>query len=1257
MTGGLVEALLAELVFISGKAGLKKLFEEPAVEQAVNDTAIALTEIEAAPALAKWMASRAFSSFVTAVQDGQRSITREDAAAFIIASDFPREGDASAYATQVLGTFLRCLVRRLHEHDGLTVVEKHAERLFVRHEENEEQRYAKVMAAILEQHLPSIPPSADASRPEPGEEAYAGRLDEARTLLKAGKFETAEGILLRLDDNLLEAQGSSSLRARVAVNIGVCRLQQGDADEAERRFHQGLALRPGFSKALNGLALLCLTTGRLVEAVEHSAQSLEADPADADADAIRLVSLAASGRQSEVDAILSDSEWSRDSPVRTLALGEVLYRRERYEEAAATLRRAVALNPDEPQAHMLLALSIFVPIQARLRHDLPLPWRIPMALTQALDEAVASLSNAIEILERYEAKPRLLDALSQRGAILASMSRDAEALADFDRVLVAEGSFAAVVRNKGLLLFQQGRYVDAEGYLKRAETLDPELAAGVPLALCSLALGHPTEAAGRLESLWNPDSLDLDQINIGALLLRAYDAEGRHQKADDIESEMASMWPGHPQVLAAMADRRGRRGDHEGAIGLLLESLANSTEATSDTPKLQLADEYAEAERWADAAELYAEVADASRNNPILRRYVASLFNAGRYADARAVAVAFREGSGSVPAITEVEARVEEYIGNLEHAIDLYLELDVQDPGDPRYRILAALLCVQHGDHDKALELIRTVSPQDAWREPTVLMQLAQLRHELGEPDALPLAYQARRLGMDDPNIHMAYVHLMLSHEEELPKVQVVAVDTTVVLARDGETHTFTILDDSSASRERNEISAGESLATQLLGKGIGDQLVSGQGTPRGPIFEIAEIKDKYVAAFQETVTKFNVWFPEHSGLQRVDAKDGDLSELLLTIDRSDERSRLILDLYLKGPLTLGSVAQLSGRTEVEAWGGMTGEADARLLVSSGSLDELQHEAHLLVDAQGLVLDLTGALTIAMLGLTEQLARSYRHLYVSQGTIDEVNRALHARFGLRRAAMTVGKEGGRYVRQEITIESYDNGKRFLEDLRSFLVTRCETVPYASVLDMEAERYEKLRELFGEATITSILIAGGLDGILYCDDEPLKGVAKAVSNVRCVSIQAVLHNMQRREKLSRVEYSAAIEKLMLAQYRHLAVSVNDIVWALEEASMSMSPGVLSLFSALHGPVCSEDSAVQVACGVLQSVWGRPIPMPSKMLILDLALTAVMTNRSPSGVAERLKSELRRRFAAAPQALPVIFETIHLWVRHRRFGGRI
>jgi len=1251
--------MLMKLALMAGEGGLRKLFELPAAQRAIADTAIALSDVEAGPALKTWMQSPTFDDFVLEAEGGRRTVTDEDVTAFVAASDFWAEKQTLGYARQVLDVFLGHLVTRLHEDDGLTIIEKHADRLHVKHEAEEERRQSEVLAAIgeIKQPVVQLPVSADASRPEPGEEAYAGRLDEARSLLQDGKYATAERILLRLDDDLRKAQASSTLRARIAVNLGVCRLQQDEPVEAEQHFLRALALKKDLAKAENGLALLRLDAERFAEAVEHAERSLAIEAADADASAIRLVALAGLGDKGQADGILADPAWIGDSAVRALAVGDVLYRQERYREAADTLKRAVALNPAEPQAHLLLALAVFVPIQTELRKSTPLPWRLPEHAERGLEEAAESMNRAIAILEAYEAEARLCDALTQRGAILATMSRDHDALRDFDRALSIRADHTLALRNKGMVLVQQDAYAEAEQCLEKAAVKDSEAGAPVLLAMCHLALGSSAKAAEGLRPLWDPGRSDFDRVIVGALLMRAYDNQGDSEAADAIESQISATWPADPQALGAVADRRSRRGDHSAAIGLLLEALANSGEPPDGSLQLQLAGEYLHVEKWVDAAELYTEIADVSRDNPILRRYVASLFNAGRYADARAVASSFRQRRNATPVITEVEARVEEYVGNLGRAIDLYLELDSQNPGQPDYRLQAAILCVKHSEHDRARELVRAVRPQDVWQQPLPLIQLAQLRHELGEPDVLSLAYQARRLDMDNPDIHLAYFHLMLNREEEPGEVRAVAVDTTVTLTRDGETYAFTILDDTSASRERNEIFTGDPLANRLMGKVVGDQLALGQDTPRGPIYGISEIRSKYVAAYQETLTKFMVWFPEHSGLRRVDVKDNDLSELLLTVDKSDERDRALLDVYLKGPVTIGSVAMLSGHTEIEVWGELTGEADRHLLVASGSLDDITEEAGLLADAQGFVLDVTAALTVSMLGLTQRLKDTYPRLYVSQGTIDEVNKTLHARFGVRRPTMTLSKEGGRYVRREITPESHDEGKRFVDELRMFLLSKCETVPHEAVLEMGADRYEQLRGLFGEPAITSILVASGLGQILYCDDAPLRNVAKTAWAVRSVSVQAILRDMQRRGTLSQAEYSAAIERLMLAQYRHLAVSVQDISWALEEASMGISPGVLALFEAVHGPTCSEQSAVQVVCGVLLHVWSHPIPMPNKMLILDLALTAVMTSRSPSRVAERLKHDLRLRFAAAPQALPAIYETIDLWVRQKRLGGRL
>src|SRR5262245_31461493 len=108
-------------------------------------------------------------------------------------------------------------------------------------------------------------------------------------------------------------------------------------------------------------------------------------------------------------------------------------------------------------------------------------------------------------------------------------------------------------------------------------------------------------------------------------------------------------------------------------------------------------------------------------------------------------------------------------------------------------------------------------------------MQIAQARAVLGMRNILPLAYRARQIAIGDPDIHFAYVGLFLRREDadrSSLEPSEVGVDCTVHLKRNGETCRFTILDEASVNRDRDELAVTDTLALKLLGKRKGDEVV-----------------------------------------------------------------------------------------------------------------------------------------------------------------------------------------------------------------------------------------------------------------------------------------------------------------------------------------------------------------------------------------------------------------------------------------------
>ena len=1255
MPDGATEAVLGRFAILLAKIGLDRLLDGGAIEAAIADTTVHLTEVEAGPALAAWVGSDSFNEFVGQIEEGRRSILPSDITSFIAATGFYAPENKRELAASVLSTFLYALVSQLYQELGLTVAEQRQKYLHFEAEHAADRRQADVIDGIerIESqgiHLISMFESAE---PRPGEEAFSARLDEARRLLREGRLSAAESILRPLDTELRQLQSHSHLRARIAVNIAACRIQFLDLVEAETYLTRALDLEPDFVKALNGLAQLELIRGDYDAAAMRSERSLECEPDNEDGQTMRLLAL--DGLDSpEVAPILADPEWGKESALQTLARGEVLLRRESFDEAQESFRRAIALNPDEPQAHILLAQAIFAPIQQSFRTRPPLPWRVSGAASDGLDAALRHMSEAIRLLEGREPPQRMRDARCQRGAMAAVAGRADEAVRDFDRVLAEDDRHPSALMNKGLWLLQQDRCEDALVLFRRAQEADPDREFTVLIALCELNIGRPAEARHLLEQVWQPSVDERSQIEVGALLMRACQREGLGARADEIEAAIAATWPGDPEALSAIADRHMSAGKLAEAADLLREALADSSNGANETIQLQLAEACMQLEQWADAADLYAPIADQTTNSPTMRSYCVAMFNAHMYAEVRAAASKLRALVGPVPVITEIEAQVEEYVGNLDKAVDLYLQLDKKSDGDPSYRILAATLCVQHGDRQRALDLVAGIDAHAVWEKPIPLMQLAQLRHELGLDEVMPLAYQARRRGIDNPDIHMAYLGLMLARESDVPAPEIAGVDTTVVLRHGDEQQIFTITDEPSASRDRGELRPDDILAVLIMGKKVGENVVAAEGDLGRVEYTIAEVKSKFVAANQETFLNFSIWFPKNTSLQRLDVSEGDFSKLFLALDHQDERNTQVVNLYVNGPFTIGAVASATGRTVIETWGEMTSRKDVHVKAAAGSIDDLRREVALLSSCDSIVLDITGLLAIAHLGIQDEMKRRYGRILVSQGVLGEVNRTLNVRFGLRRPAMTLGKEGDHYIRTEITEESYKRGKAFVQGMGDFIATACEIVPHEEVLGMDPERYEQLTKLLGVAATTTLLVAKGSQKIIFCDDQALKGIAAGEARMPTVSVQAILTDLQTRGLINVSQYSQAVGALMLARYRHLLVAVDDIVWALEEASMGISPTVIALFEAIRAPACSEDSAVGVVTGVLEKVWQKAIPLPTKMLVLDLALADLMQNRSSTRVADKLKTALSQRFAHAPQALRPIFETIDMRVELKTLG---
>lgn len=191
------------------------------------------------------------------------------------------------------------------------------------------------------------------------------------------------------------------------------------------------------------------------------------------------------GRLAQAEALYRQAHALLPSRVSVLVnLAAVLLQQQRAAEASGFCERALAIEPDHPDA---------------------------LELQAACTRALADPGQALQMLDAaLAARPHDADAHNQKGVLLERAGRAAEAVRCYDRALELAGERAGVLANRAAALARLGRIDSAIADYRRALALEPH-SASVGQELIHLILEHG----------WAPPAGD---AGFDALLVRALQA-------------------------------------------------------------------------------------------------------------------------------------------------------------------------------------------------------------------------------------------------------------------------------------------------------------------------------------------------------------------------------------------------------------------------------------------------------------------------------------------------------------------------------------------------------------------------------------------------------------------------------------------------------------------------------------------------------------------------------------------------------------
>ena len=360
-------------------------------------------------------------------------------------------------------------------------------------------------------------------------------------------------------------QQSVSLTVEQTLQQAINHHQAGQLQDAEHLYRAILQTYPKHPHANHNLGMLAMQLGKTATGISHLKAALEANPNQAahwlsyidvliQTDQIYAAQqVLEQGRQlglcgnavevlavrineylgrapsaQERNTLVTLYEEGRNIEATTLAqqlaerfplngfvwmvLSLVYNKMEQCAEALSTMQRAVALSPNDFEAHNNLGNLLY---EAKLLPEAEAAYRRALELRPDSAETNYNLGNLLyeaKLLPEAEAayrralelRPDFAETHNNLGYLLHGSKRQSEAEAVYLRALEQRPDSANVYNNLGYLHYETKRFPEAEACLLRALELKPDFAdAKLNLSLLLLILGRYAEAWPYHESRYN----------------------------------------------------------------------------------------------------------------------------------------------------------------------------------------------------------------------------------------------------------------------------------------------------------------------------------------------------------------------------------------------------------------------------------------------------------------------------------------------------------------------------------------------------------------------------------------------------------------------------------------------------------------------------------------------------------------------------------------------------------------------------------
>jgi hypothetical protein len=245
--------------------------------------------------------------------------------------------------------------------------------------------------------------------------------------------------------------------------------------------------------------------------------------------------------------------------------------------------------------------------------------------------------------------------------------------------------------------------------------------------------------------------------------------------------------------------------------------------------------------------------------------------------------------------------------------------------------------------------------------------------------------------------------------------------------------------------------------------------------------------------------------------------------------------------------------------------------------------------------------------------------------------------------------MSIGKEGERFVRSEVTAEDVRRVIEYFENMLSWIGDNCEVVPVTGALDVPREQRDLLVDMLGAPFLDSVLIATESGNLLYSDDERLRSFAKLEFKVEGVWTQIILMLALNEEVIEKERYNQAVLQLACSHYYHTGIDAYVLIEAAKKSEWLPTYPYTEVLRLLHGERSNEVTALTVATLFLYELWKQPILPSRRDYLLHSLLDALAVGRNPQRTANTLSQMVKVKFYLLYLEAARIISLIESWKR--------